>query len=190
MYKSVLLTPLALALAACATVPAPLTGEFSSLTPQQSLSGSHSGERVRWGGEIIKVEPGESSTCFEILSRELDASTRPRSRDASEGRFIACRTGFYDPEVFVKGRELTVTGSVSGTQVGRVGEFDYTYPRIAADTIYLWPKRPLVIRQSAVWPYDPFWGAGFGHYWGPGFWGPPPVIIVKPVPPPPHGDRR
>jgi outer membrane lipoprotein len=190
MHKTVLLTPLILALAACATVPAPLNGDFSSLTPQQSLSGTHSGERVRWGGEIIKVEPGESSTCFEILSRELDASARPRSRDASEGRFIACRSGFYDPEVFVKGRELSVTGSISGTQVGRVGQFDYTYPRIAADTIYLWPRRPVMIRQSASWPYDPFWGPGFGPYWGPGFWGPPPVIIVKPAPPDPRGERR
>jgi outer membrane lipoprotein len=184
MRKSILLLPLLATLGACATVPPPLQGEYSSIAPSQAVDGSHSGERVRWGGEIIKVEPGASSTCFEVLSHELDSSARPRSRDTSEGRFIACRSGFYDPEVFIKGRELTVAGAISGTQVGRVGQFDYTYPRVAADIIYLWPKRPLVIQQRYNWPYDPFWGPGFGPYWGGGFWGPPPIVIVRPAPPP------
>lgn len=187
MRKSILLFPLLATLGACATVPQPLQGEYSDLAPSQSTDGSHSGERVRWGGEIIKVDPGASSTCLEVLSHELDASARPNPRDTSGGRFIACRSGFYDPEVFVKGRELTVAGSISGTQVGRVGEFDYTYPRVAADIIYLWPKRPLVIQQRYNGPYDPFWGPGFGPYWGGGFWGPPPIVIIKPKPSPKAG---
>ena len=184
MNKTMLLIPLIATLTACATAPVPLKGEFSTLKPSESIDGSHSGEHVRWGGEIIKVEPTESSTCFEVLSRELDSTARPGRRDASDGRFIACRSGFYDPEVFTKGRELTVVGSVSGTQVGRVGQFDYTYPRVAADAIFLWPRRPLVIEQRSAWPYDPFWGPGFGPWWGGGFWGPSPVVIIKPNSPP------
>ncbi|MFZ1392885.1 MAG: Slp family lipoprotein [Dokdonella sp.] len=190
MNKSMLLVPLIATLAACATTPVPLKGEFSPLKPSGSIDGSHSGERVRWGGEIIKVEPAESSTCFEVLSRELDSSARPNRRDTSEGRFIACRAGFYDPEVFTKGRELTVVGSVSGTQTGRVGQFDYTYPRVAADTVFLWPRRPLVIEQRNAWPHDPFWGPGFGPWWGGGYWGPPPVVIIKPNPSSGGGDKH
>jgi outer membrane lipoprotein len=38
--------------------------------------------------------------------------------------------------------------------------------------------------------YDPFWGPGFGPYyggygpWGNPYWGRPPVIIVRPAPRP------
>jgi len=180
-----------MALTACAAAPVSLRGEFTQLNPTQSASEAHAGERVRWGGEIIGVEPGKASTCFEILAHELDASARPRRSDTSEGRFIACRAGFYDPEVFVKGRELTVTGRLDGTQTGQVGQFDYTYPKVAADTIYLWPRRPVVVTQRNAWPfYDPFWGPGYGPYWRSGFWGPPPIVILKPDPTPEPDTRR
>jgi outer membrane lipoprotein len=190
MHRSFSLIPLLGVLAACATAPAPLKGEYSLLKPSEGISGAQSGQRVRWGGEIIKVEPGESSTCFEVLSHTLDASARPRKGDSSDGRFIACRSGFYDPEVFIKGRELTITGEISGTQIGRVGQFDYTYPRVSADAIYLWPRRPLIVEQRNRWPHDPFWGPGFGPYWHGGYWGSPPVIIIKPKPQPDPGKGR
>lgn len=182
MRIALLLFPAVAVLGGCATAPTPLAGEFAALTPAESVAASHSGERVRWGGEIIKVDPHADSTCFEVLSRDLDASARPLRRDQSGGRFIACRSGFYDPEVFVRGRDITVVGTVTGSEKGRVGEFDYTYARVAADAIYLWPKRPLVVEQRNYWSPDPFWGPGFGPYWGGGYWGPPPVIIVKPRP--------
>ncbi|MEO8010219.1 MAG: Slp family lipoprotein, partial [Dokdonella sp.] len=67
---------------------------------------------------------------------------------------------------------------------GRVGEFEYAYARVAAEAVYLWPKRPLVVQQRGGWGYDPFWGPGFGPYWGGGWWGQRPVIIVNPQPPP------
>ena len=172
MHKSLLLVPLIAALGACATAPVPLKGEFAALSPSESIVGGRSGERVRWGGEIIEVVPGESSTCIEMLTRTLDASARPQRSDSSDGRFIACRSGFYDPEVFLKGRELTIVGTIDGTRKGRVGQYDYVYPLLAADVIYLWPKRPLIIQQNF---YDPFWGPGFGPYWGGGYWGPRPM---------------
>ncbi len=183
MRRSWLLVPILTALAACATAPAPLSGEFAALTPAESVSRGSVGERVRWGGEIIRVDPGTDSTCFEVLGRELDARARPRAGDRSDGRFIACRAGFFDPEVFVRGRDITVVGSVTGTEQGRVGEYAYTYARVAADAVYLWPKRPLVVEQRNYWGQDPFWGPGFGPYWG-GYWHQPPIIIVKPRPEP------
>ena len=64
--------------------------------------------------------------------------------DASGGRFIACRAGFYDPAIFQVDREVTVTGVVDGFETRRIGEYDYRFPRLAADVIYLWPVRERV----------------------------------------------
>lgn len=173
-------------LGACATVPKPLQGQFQATTPRQATSGS-TGEAVRWGGEIIRVEPKADATCFEILGRELDDTARPRLRRPADGRFIACRQGFSDPEEFQRGREMTVVGRVTGIDHGKVGEFDYAYPHVSADAIYLWPKRPVVVRTPDMDPwrygYGP-WGMGPGWgspYWG---WGGPIIIHERPAPPP------
>jgi outer membrane lipoprotein len=176
---------LAVGLASCASVPTPLQGQFAPVTPRDVATTGATGEAVRWGGEIIKVEPKANQTCFEILARELDASARPVKRDPSGGRFIACRNGFYDPEDFARGRELSVTGHLDGVEQRKVGEFDYTYPRVAADTIYLWPKRTMYANYPYYDPWfrDPFWW-GAGPYWGP-YWGGPIIVRPRPAPPPP-----
>ena len=165
----------ALGLAGCASVPPQIAGnDFAPVTPQQVVGQNGRGERVRWGGEIIKVEPKRESTCFEVLSRELNADARPSRHEGSGGRFIACSKGFYDPAVYTKGRELTVVGQVAGTEQHPVGEYDYTYARIDADNVYLWPKRSAA---ADPWPvyYDPYWGP-----WGPwSLYPPAPVVIVK-----------
>ena len=174
----------------CATIPQPLQGTYTSISSASAQQGGAGGERVRWGGEIIKTEPGVQQTCFYLLSRPLDKQARPRmgTSGESDGRFVACRAGFYDPEVFVRGRELTVTGTLHGTVSQKVGDYDYAYPRVEADVVYLWPKRVPVTRYPAGY-YDPFWGPGFGPYWGGPwgypYWGGPRVIVVRPHAPPP-----
>lgn len=168
----------ALTLGGCATVPAPLAGDnFAALTPEQAASQNASGARVRWGGEIINVEPRADVTCFEVLSRELWPDARPKARDHSDGRFMACSKGFYDPATYPRGRDLTVTGTLNGTERHKVGDYDYTFPLVTADQVYLWPRREYVYTYPYYgWgPYDPFWGPYGG--WG-GWWAPPPVIIV------------
>jgi outer membrane lipoprotein len=178
MNKQLATLLLAAGLASCATVPAPLQGQFANTNPRDTPSAGGAGA-VRWGGEIIKVEPKADATCFEILARQLDDSARPLSREVNGGRFIACRAGFYDPEEFQRGRDLTIVGQVTGTDHGKVGEFDYAYPHVAADTIYLWPKRMPYARSAYYDPwmygYGPY-AYGFGPYWGP-FWGGPTFIV-------------
>lgn len=180
MNKPFAIALLSVVLASCASVPVPLQGQFSRTLPRDA---SASGEAVRWGGEIIKVEPKADATCFEILARELDATARPSSRDESGGRFIACHSGFYDPEEFERGRDLTVVGHVTGTDHGKVGEFDYAYPHVAADAVYLWPKRPLYVRSPYydpwMWGYGPY-GFGAGPFWGGPYWGGGAIIIREP----------
>lgn len=191
LYRPLALITAVALLGGCATMPQPLQGNYANVTSVSVQPGGASGTRVRWGGEIIKTEPGPQETCFYILGRPLDGQARPELGNASDsqGRFVACHSGFYDPEVFTRGRELTVTGSINGTVTKKVGDYSYPYPRVEADVVYLWPKRPVYV--GTPYPpgfYDPYWGGpwGYGPWggWGGGYWGGPRVIVVRPAPPP------
>lgn len=147
---------LALTLSGCVTTPSPLQGEFSALRPTEAAKNNAVGETVRWGGRVVSVENFSNHSCFKILSVRMDSGSRPQREDQSDGRFIACRGGFYDPEVFKAGREVTITGRIDAIQTGRIGQMDYHYPRLTAEVIYLWPERrdvDVIVERS---PY---------HYW-------------------------
>lgn len=153
--------------------------------------------QVRWGGQIIDTKPGPQETCFYVLQRPLDDQARPvaaSSDSETQGRFVACRAGFYDPEVFTRGRDITVTGVIQGTTSEKIGEYNYAYPRVQANVVYLWPKR-VAVNYYGPGYYDPFWGPYWGPGWGPwggwggwggygGYYGT--RVIVRPPPPPPH----
>ena len=155
-----------LLLGACATAPKPLQGSFVPMTPRGAADANQVGAVVRWGGRIVETVPGQDSTCFQMISRPLGGTGRTLSSapDATDGHFIACRAGFYDPAIFEPGREVTFIGKIEGYETARIGEYDYQLPRVAADVVYLWPE----VREVEVRPYpyyDPFWGPRWG-YWG------------------------
>jgi len=166
-FRLLALAASSLVLAACATAPKPLQGSFTEVTPRAAVTGVQAGAPVRWGGRIIETKPGPDSTCFQLVSRPLAATGRPlrAAPDATDGRFIACRAGFYDPAVFTEGREVTFIGRVDGVDSTRIGEYDYRLPRMTADVVYLWPEvREVEVRYSPF--YDPFWGPRWGGRWG------------------------
>ena len=144
-------------LAACATQPKPLQGEFQAITPHEAAVGDHSGAVVRWGGRIIRTEPRPDRTCFEVISTRLGADGRPLwASDDTWGRFIACRTGFYDPALFQPNREVTFTGRIEAYEDRKVEEYVYRFPRVAAEVVYLWPQRERV--DVGVQPVPRRWG--------------------------------
>ncbi len=153
-----------LLLAGCSSTPEALKGNYAPLEPGQA-SVRDLGKEVRWGGVILEARPDARQTCFEVLSRSLDKSLRPEAEDLTQGRFIACRDGFLDPEVFAKGREITLTGSLVALDERQVGEFNYRYPVLKTRFITMWPERPDVIINN----YNDPWFYG-GPYWGP-YWG-------------------
>jgi outer membrane lipoprotein len=105
LYRPLTLAAALALLAGCATIPKPLEGTYADVSTASAQQGGAGGTHVRWGGEIIKTEPGPQQTCFYLLSRPLDSQARPTAGSNGEnlGRFVACRNGFYDPEVFVRG---------------------------------------------------------------------------------------
>lgn len=159
-----LLLILLLALSACSSAPKSLRGEYPPLAPQ-TIKLQDLGTSVRWGGVLLATQPEQERTCFEVLSKSLSSSMRPRNEDQTSGRFIACNPGFHDPQVFVKGREVTVIGQLQAIDERKVGEYSYRYPVLAADFMTMWPERPDIIIQDF---HDPFYHP---WYWGP-YWGP------------------
>lgn len=151
------------ALAGCASVPDPLEGEqyTEAFYPEQAVDRSL-GAKVRWGGTVVETRPQPDRTCIEILAHELDRNSRPTLSDDANGRFIACRDEFIDPEIFVKGREVTVVGELSQFQDGKVGEFDYQYPLVTADSVYLWPERA-DYPAYGYYPYGSLYYAPYFH---------------------------
>jgi outer membrane lipoprotein len=153
--RPVVVVALAIALAACASAPAPLQGQYSAILPSEAATRGTAGERVRWGGQVVGVHNAASESCFEIVGKPLAVDSRPLVRDRSEGRFIACRAGFYDPAVFTAGREVTISGTITGFENRRIGDYDYRYPRVAAEVVYLWPERRdvdvIVERPYFIW---------------------------------------
>lgn len=144
--------------AGCATVPAPLEGNYSEAVYPDQATAQSTGTSVRWGGTVVETRPKADQTCIEILALELGHRARPERSDQEHGRFIACRSEFIDPEIFVNGREVTVTGRVSEFQSAKVGEFDYNYPVVDADSVYLWPEN-----DQYEYPYYGRGTYGFGY---------------------------
>lgn len=164
---SILLLGIPLLFAACVRPPPPLGGTYAEIAMRDAQQGGLTDQRVRWGGTLVTVNPGKEDTCFEILARPLNSEARPRRTDESEGRFMACAPGFYDPAVYVKGRELTVAGTLQEPETQKIGEHEYRYPKVAAEKIYLWPER-----QAYPPPYYPYWADIWYPGWGPWPYGP------------------
>ena len=155
------LAVLALALlAGCASQPKPLQGEFAQITPRDAVSTDRTGAMVRWGGRVVQVEPQANRTCFEMMSTRLNVYGRPYwATDDIGGRFIACREGFYDPALFEPNREVTFTGRIDGYENRNIGGYDYRFPHMEAEVVYLWPirERVDVITRPAPWPWWGWW---------------------------------
>lgn len=152
-----------LSFSACTTIPEQLKGDYVALTPKNTIEKDLQ-TSVRWGGVILETRPESEYTCFEILAKELQTSMRPKKSDQSSGRFIACKGGFYDPEVFKKGREVTLTGELIHIDVRKVGEYDYHFPVVDFEFMILWPKRRDRVYYGGYRPY--YWHyPHYGPYW-------------------------
>ena len=154
-----------LLLSACASSPTiDSSGVDRSLTPR-SVAGAPqpaSGKEVLWGGVIIQTTNMKDRTQLEVLAYPLDTNERPQRDDDPLGRFILDKAGYLEAASYAEGRLLTVIGTVTGTQAGRVGESDYDYPVISVRQLHLWP-----IDQGSDGTGVHFGiGAGSGGSWG------------------------
>lgn len=143
--------------------------------PQLSLAEVRSGAapvgaRVRWGGNIAKVENRKDETWLEVVERPLDDDGEPQTNAVTRGRFLARVPGFLDPSEYAKGRAFTVSGAIEESVSRSIGEFPYTFAVVKAQDHYLWPRAQTRRQRSASpYPYyaDPFWSPFWYDPWYP-----------------------
>ena len=156
--------------AGCATQPpaslrveAPVTLRVVQVAQSPEI---YQGKKVRWGGVIYKTINLKTETEIEVIAKELDKSARPKVDDQSAGRFMVRVHGFLEPSIYAPNREITVVGVVAGRTSGLIGEFEYQYPIIKAESYYLWEERPDQDYYDRYWMYDPwYWGPPWYPWW-------------------------
>jgi outer membrane lipoprotein len=120
------------------------------------------GTVVIWGGIIIETENRTDGTYIKVLQTPLKQGEVPRDAEASQGRFLVKHPDYLDPEIYRKGRKLSVAGEISGKETLPIGEITYTYPLLLAKEVYLWQE----IAPVRVYPPPFYWGYwGYGAYW-------------------------
>ncbi len=155
IFVSVIALPLLLA--GCSTRVPPEISQKLNETPtvQQVRSDpdAFQSQTLRWGGTILQTENRPDSSRVLVVAFPLSDSGRPQSDNISSGRFIAVVDAFLEPLVYSRDRKITVVGKLVGTEVLKIGEFDYTYPIVQVEHYYLWPVRKTATAKS----YDPYW---------------------------------
>jgi outer membrane lipoprotein len=139
-----LLPPLLLLLliSGCSSKPLlPTEGVSMELTVKQVADAGKamSGKRVLWGGVIINSTNLEGRTRLEVLAYPLDSQQRPQTGKPAGSRFLAYQQGYLETADYAAGRQVSMVGTISGIEEGRLGEHRYQYPGIDADQIHLWP---------------------------------------------------
>ncbi len=144
MRKLAALTVCLLALAGCATTPRfDTAGVDKSLTPRSAvaIAPSSIGQRIQWGGVIVKTRNLRQQTQLEVLAYPLDSDGEPDQAAAPQGRFLLSQQGYLEPVDYAAGRLLTTVGTIARVEHGQVGEADYKYPVVEAAQVHLWPKQ-------------------------------------------------
>jgi starvation-inducible outer membrane lipoprotein len=125
---------------------------------------AHQGQVVIWGGVILETVIHAEGTELVILEAPLGTAGEPLSADQSAGRFLAWTTSHFDPEIYHRGRRLTLAGTLEVSQTRLLGDLEYAYPVVRIEQHYLWPVPQYLYfvpggYGSASWGwYAPYYG--------------------------------
>ncbi len=97
-------------------------------------------QAVRWGGTVIDVQNQEDTTKMQIVYYPLSFFGRPMVNDSAKGRFISTSKMFLDPAIFTKGTEITISGTLQGTDEKLIGNKLVSLPVVAIDNHFIWPQ--------------------------------------------------
>ena len=149
---------------ACSSVPEKLAYEPESalIDYPQALAEptAYLGKPVRWSGLIVQTRVQAADSDIEVVYLPLKANGQPVQQEDSPGRFIIRVHGLLDPELYAKGRSISVVGELAASIEGHIGQQSYRYPVVNAKEHLLWPKVKEVEVRYVRDPFDPFDGFG------------------------------
>ncbi|QPT11618.1 Slp family lipoprotein [Serratia rubidaea] len=164
-----------LMLSGCVTVPDAIKGSsptpVTELASVQNAPSLFNGAEARFGGKVVNVANEQGKTVLEIAAVPLDDGARPILGEPSRGRVLATVNGFLEPTDF-KGHLVTVVGSITGVQPGKIGATPYKFVTMNVSGFKRWRVTPQVMMPPAPmgpwgWrggPWGPDWGPGYGWY--------------------------
>ncbi len=166
----VLISALILLLTGCASLPEVLQVEneeglvpYSQVLHEQVISQQ---QTARWSGRIASVSNGEAHSVIEVVYQDLDQRGLPVDAETSPGRFRAVMDGFIDPQVYAQGRTITLVGRPDKAELGKIGDYSYSFPVLRVRTHYLWPKvKDVQIPYAPGWHRDPFYSPWYHDTW-------------------------
>jgi outer membrane lipoprotein len=147
----------------CAVISRPMMTEALTDVHFIQLSANtdaYRGQTVILGGHIIEVRNEARQTIMVVLQTPLGSGQEPLSPDRSEGRFLLQSEGFLDPEIYAKGRTITVAGRVLGQTRESIDHEPYDYLTLEAREIYLWERMEDLYRYRPLYRspiYDPWY---------------------------------
>lgn len=157
--KILVSTVMLLILTACSNVPVAIKNAPSPDLQLAQLSGkvsAHQGEKVRWGGQIVKVENTDNGSTLHIAQFPLNSFGRPNIEADSDGRFLAQTNEFIDPYIYKEDTRVTVTGLISKQDTITVDKKTMTVPVVQISDIYRW--------TVSSYEDDPYW-RGYPYYY-------------------------
>lgn len=143
-----------------------------SIQRAQLHTSDYIGQPVRWGGKILQIENKQDASTLSIIGFPLNSNGRPILSGESTGRFIAVVDEFLEPVVYKNEREITVSGTLLGTESRKIGEFSYDYPVVKVEHYYLWPV--ITIPDTYYRPYNPWYDPWYDPWY---YYSPRPHII-------------
>jgi outer membrane lipoprotein len=133
---------------------------------------AYAGSVVLWGGMIIETVTLTGGSEIFVLQTPLNHMEKPEAARYSQGRFIARGSSFLDPEIYKKGRRITLAGQIIGKETLPLGKSKYSYPVVTIKELHLWERAKAYVYPYPYygWYYGPGWGWGWNWYGPSPYW--------------------
>lgn len=143
-----------LALAACAPAPIYKSSPSTVVTAPNIVAQSpaqFTNADVIWGGQVVEVRNFPDHSEVEIVGYPLDSSQRPKlANNGGWGRFVAVMPGYVESFDYPAGSLITLTGHLTGTRNGKVGQADYVFPMVSVAQSHRWTADEMNAGKSNV----------------------------------------
>lgn len=117
---------------------------------------------VIWGGIVLSDINDSSGSNLVIMETSLDDAGYPMEANLPRGRFIARTRLFLDPEIYRKGRRVTLAGQVTGLSTRKMGDGTYAYPILDIKELRYWRYYQEYYDEPYYPYYGPWWYSDFG----------------------------